>query len=106
MTETVQLLILIALIGVTTLALRATFLFYLPKFINHPRIRRAFDAVPASMLVALVIPFTFFVNQQLSLFRTEVYAILITIPLIYLTKKYAYGLLISIISYIIFINLF
>ncbi|MHA2501926.1 MAG: AzlD domain-containing protein [Candidatus Kariarchaeaceae archaeon] len=92
--------LLIGTIGLATVVIRAIFLFYLPKSADHPLIKRGMEAVPAAMLVALVVPFTLFVDQRIELLRTEVYAILLALPLMRLTKKYAYGLVFAVLIYL------
>ncbi len=96
-----DLAIVIGVIGLSTVFIRAIFLFQLPKKVNHPLVKRGMEAVPAAMLVALVLPFTLFENQRISLFRAEVFAIIISLPLMVMTKKYAYGLLFAVILYLL-----
>lgn len=100
MYSTFELFLIISIIGVTTLFFRSIFLFKLPSWVKHPIVKRGMDAVPSAMLVALVIPFTFFVDKKFLFLRLEVGAILGTIPIVYFTKKYSYGLIFAIILYI------
>ena len=89
----------ITIIGIFTLLNRAIFIYYLPEFMSSKKIKRGMSTVPASMLVSLVIPFTFFIDQQFIFNRPEVYAIIIAIPLIHFSKRYSYGLIIAMICY-------
>ena len=81
------LLSLFLLIGGFTLLFRAILLFKLPSQIQNPYVQYGLNKLPSSMLVALVVPFGFFVDKSFSPFKIEVYAILITIPLLFLLKK-------------------
>ncbi|MEC8704318.1 MAG: AzlD domain-containing protein [Asgard group archaeon] len=91
----------ITIIGIFTLLIRSIFIYYLPEFMSSEKIKRGMSTVPASMLVSLVIPFTFFIDQQFIFNRPEVYAIIISIPLIHFSKRYSYGLIIAMICYFI-----
>ena len=105
MYSTAQFFIITVIIGIATLGLRAIFLYYVPRFIEKPIIKRGMDAVPAAMLVALVIPFTFFSENRFNIMRFEVLAIVITVPIVLKTRRYAYGLLIAFICYELFLLL-
>jgi branched-subunit amino acid transport protein len=98
----IQLLtIAIIIIGLNTLFLRSVFLFYLPEFTSNPVIQKGMQVVPASMLVALVIPFLIFRENELQFFTIEVAAILLTIPIIYKLKNPGYGIIIAFSLYFI-----
>ncbi|MHA1984615.1 MAG: AzlD domain-containing protein [Candidatus Hodarchaeales archaeon] len=96
--QTHELLIVFLIIGSSTFLIRAIFLFKLPNFVNeNKKFRKGLESVPSSLLVALVIPYAFFTEANLLLFRPEVFAILITIPVIWITKKPGMSLIIAII---------
>lgn len=95
-----ELWLMIVVIGIVTFLIRYLFLIFEPRFSDHPVIKRGMRAIPAAMLVALVVPFTLFDNQVIHPFRTEVYAICLTIPITFLTKKYGYGLIFALIIYV------
>lgn len=93
-----DLLLAFFVIGISTFLIRAIFLFYLPNFIkNDVYFKKGLESVPSSLLVVLVIPYAFFVDSQPSLFRPEVLAIILTIPIIWITKKPGLSLIIAII---------
>lgn len=90
-------------IGIFTFTFRAIFLYNLPKrFSENDIIKTGLNSVSSSLLVALVIPFAFFVNLELQLVRIEVLAILVTIPIIYIIKKPGLSLPIAIVVYFVF----
>ncbi len=96
-----ELLAVIVVIGVLTFLIRALFLFYLPKFIEEDiYLKKGLESVPSSLLVVLVIPFAFFVDAQL-LVRPEVFAILLTIPVIWIIKKPGSSLIIAILILVV-----
>jgi branched-subunit amino acid transport protein len=100
--ETLDLLIVFFIIGSFTFLFRAIFLFNLPElFKNSELIRKGLESVPSSLLVVLVIPYAFFVETQLHLIRPEVFAIILTIPIIWITKKPGLSLIIAILVLII-----
>ena len=75
------------IVGIFTFSFRAIFLYTKPKLFKNDLFRNGLDAVPSALLVALVIPFTFFVSGAFEPFRIEVYTIIFTIPIIYYLKK-------------------
>lgn len=91
------------LIGIVTYLLRIVFLLRLPEFTENETVKAGLDAVPSSMLVALVLPFALIVETstgtEISLFRNEIYAILLTIPIVIKLKKPGYSILIALILY-------
>ena len=96
------LLISFFIIGAFTFLFRAIFLYYLPDSFNaNLTLKRGLESVPSSLLVALVIPFTFFIDTTFLPLRAEVYAILLTIPVAYFIKKPGLSLPIAIILYFI-----
>ena len=70
-----------AIIGLFTFLFRAIFLFYVPQFFKNVTIKNGLDSVPSALLVALVIPFTFFVSGNFVPFRIQVLSILLTVSL-------------------------
>ena len=88
------------LTGVGTYIIRVLFLVTRPKLLNNPILQKGLESIPNSLLVAFVIPFTFFINGIFSPLRIEVLAVLITIPLIYYTKKPGLSLIFAIIIYL------
>jgi branched-subunit amino acid transport protein len=59
-------------------------------------IRKGLESVPTSLLVALVIPFALFVNGKLILFRNEVYAVVLTVVVVWYIKKPGLSLILAI----------
>lgn len=94
------------IIGLFTFSFRAIFLYYLPKSFNTNLVlKKGLESVQSSLLVALVIPFTFFLGTSFLPNRPEVFSILITIPIIYFIKKPGLSLPIAIILYFIIITI-
>lgn len=76
------------IIGIGTFFLRAVFLYNLPQFIeNSQNIKQGLNSVPSALLVALVIPYTFFINNTFVFWRNDVLAILLTVPILWFSKK-------------------
>ena len=71
--------------------------FKYPGLLNKSLLRKGLESVPSSLLVALVIPFTFFVEGNLVLLRNEVYAILLTALALWYLKRPGLSLIIAII---------
>ena len=90
-------MLLILFIGCFTYSFRAVFLFKYPGLLNKSLIRKGLESVSSSLLVALVIPFTFFVEGNLVLLRNEVYAILLTVLALWYLKRPGLSLIIAII---------
>ena len=87
-------------VGIFTFSFRAIFLYIRPKLFKNDLFKNGLDAVPSALLVALVIPFTFFVSGAFLPFRIQVITIILTIPIIYYLKKPGLSLPIAIIIYI------
>ncbi len=75
------------ILGLSTFLMRATFLFHFPTRLNNENIRKALESVPSSLLVALVIPYTFFVETSISIFRIEVLILVASVPVINYFRK-------------------
>ena len=88
------------LIGLATFSLRALFLFKLPDIMDNPTLKKGLDSIPSSLLVALVIPFTFFVNGVFLPLRIEVLVVLVTIPIVWLLKKPSLSLPIALVLFL------
>lgn len=86
-TNDLTLLGVFLIVGIFTFFFRAIFLYTKPRLFKNDFFRNGLDAVPSALLVALVIPFTFFVSGSFEPFRIEVYTILLTVPIIYYLKK-------------------
>ncbi|MHA2276243.1 MAG: AzlD domain-containing protein [Candidatus Kariarchaeaceae archaeon] len=97
--NTLELYILISIIGISTYFIRVIYFVINLNLSEKELIKRGLEVVPPSMLVALVIPFTLFDDQSLDLFRIEVAAILLSLPIIYKSRKFGYGLVICFIIY-------
>ena len=95
--ELLTYIILFIFIGCFTYSFRAVFLFKYPGLMNKSLIRKGLESVPSSLLVALVIPFTFFVEGNLVLLRNEVYAILLTVLALWYLKRPGLSLIVAII---------
>ena len=67
--------------------MRTIFLIYFPENLNNEKIKKGLESVPSSLLVALVIPYTFFIGTEFLLFRGEVSIILIVAFIVKYTKK-------------------
>ena len=89
------------MVGIFTFSFRAIFLFHKPNLFKSNHFRNGLDSVPSALLVALVIPFTFFVSGVFLPFRIQVYTILLTIPIIYYLKKPGLSLPVAIIIFAI-----
>lgn len=85
--NTLILLGVFAVVGLFTFSFRAVFLFYMPQMFKSDVFKNGLESVPSSLLVALVIPFTFFSSGFFMPFRIQVFAIVLTVPLIYYLKK-------------------
>jgi branched-subunit amino acid transport protein len=88
------------LVGVATYGIRVIFLIVRPKLLNNPRLQKGLESIPNSLLVAFVIPFTFFMDGVFLPLRIEVLALLITIPIIYTTKRPGLSLIFAISIYL------
>ena len=66
---------------------------------DNPTLKKGLDSIPSSLLVALVVPFTFFVNGFFVPLRLEVFVILITVPIVWLFKKPALSLPIALVLF-------
>lgn len=77
-----------AVVGIFTFSFRAVFLFYMPQKLKRSDIfKNGLESVPSSLLVALVIPFTFFTSGSFLPYRIQVLAVVLTIPVVYYIKK-------------------
>ncbi len=83
------------IIGASTFTLRAVFLYILPEVMDSSVLKKGLSSVSNSLLVALVIPFTFFINGIFTPWRVEVLALIIVVPLIWITKKPGLSLMIA-----------
>ncbi|MHA1236796.1 MAG: AzlD domain-containing protein [Candidatus Hodarchaeales archaeon] len=90
-------ILLILFIGCFTYSFRAVFLFKYPGLFNKSLIRKGLESVSSSLLVALVIPFTFFVGGKFIPLRNEVYAVLLAVLILWYLKKPGLSLIITII---------
>lgn len=89
------------IVGLFTFSFRAIFLFHKPNLFKNIHFRNGLDSVPIALLVALVIPFTFFVSGVFLPFRIPVYTIILTIPIVYYLKKPGLSLPIAIVIFAI-----
>ena len=87
------------IIGLATFFLRAIFLFILPGFMNNSILKKGLSSVSNSLLVAFVIPFTFFVERIFSPWRVEVIAIVIVVPIIWKSRKPGFSLIFAILIF-------
>lgn len=91
------LILVFVCIGLSTFFFRAIFLYYIPSRIQtNQTIRRGIESVPGSLLVALVIPYTLFIDGIFSPWRIEVVSILLAVPVLYYIKKPGLSLLVAI----------
>ena len=95
MYEDKELFIMFLLLGLSTFSMRAMFLINLPQKLNNEMIRKGLESVPSALLVALVIPYTFFIDSTFDLFRLEVVVLLIAIPVIKYLKTPGLSLVFS-----------
>lgn len=84
-------------IGFSTYFFRAVFLYKYPRPMKNNTIRKGLESVPSSLLVAFVVPFTLFIDGKLLIWRKEVLAILLTIPIVWYLKKPGLSLILAII---------
>lgn len=84
--------------GFFTLLTRSIFLIKVPFERDNQLINRGMQAVPSAMLIGLVIPFAFFENQVLVLNSIGL-SIILTIPLVYISKKPGLGILCVLLFY-------
>ena len=98
MEETVVLtyIVLFFMIGCCTYLFRGLFLFKYPKVMENNYIRKGLESVPTSLLVALVIPYALFVDGTLILSRIEVFAVVLTLLVVWFIKKPGLSLIIAI----------
>ncbi len=89
----IEVFLSIVTIGLFTYLARLLFLLYSPKFLSNQRIKSALDGIPAAMLVALVIPTTLFNNGKVDLLRSEVFAIIFSVPIVYRFRYSGLGLI-------------
>ncbi|MHA1996433.1 MAG: AzlD domain-containing protein [Candidatus Hodarchaeales archaeon] len=75
------------IIGLITFFLRAVFLYILPEIMENSVIKQGLQSVSNSLLVALVVPFTFFITGVFSPWRIEVLALIVVVPIVWITKK-------------------
>lgn len=97
---------LIILVGIGTYLIRLVFLLKDFEVLKTKVVAAGLNSVPVTMLVALVIPYTFFVGNQLVISRPEVWAIIFTIPIVYYTKKAGLGIIIAFTLYFLISWLF
>ena len=95
--DTIALLGVFVVVGLFTFSFRAVFLFYMPQIFKSDVFKNGLESVPSSLLVALVIPFTFFASGNFLPFRMQVLAIVLTIPIVYYLKKPGLSLPVAII---------
>ena len=90
-----ELLILFLLLGISSFGMRSMFLIHFPQKLNSAKIRKGLESVPSSLLVALVTPYTFFVDTTFDFNRPEVYVLLIVAVLIKFLKTPSLSLIIA-----------
>ncbi|MHA2033601.1 MAG: hypothetical protein ACW99Q_29890 [Candidatus Kariarchaeaceae archaeon] len=71
------------------------FLIHFPNKLNNANIRKGLESVPSSLLVALVIPYTFFIDKNLDFTRIEVFVLLVITPIIKFLKTPGLSLVLS-----------
>ena len=101
-----KLFAMFVLLGFSTFLMRAIFLFRFPNRLNNKDIRKALESVPSSLLLSLVIPYTFFIESKLSVFRLEVLIIVLSVPVIKYLKKPGLSLVITLSALMIITFLF
>ncbi|MHA2294329.1 MAG: AzlD domain-containing protein [Candidatus Hodarchaeales archaeon] len=84
------------IIGLATFLMRAIFLYILPEIMKSKILRKGLKSVSNSLLIALVIPFTFFVDGVFSPWRVEVLVLGIVIPIIWYSRKPGFSLIFAI----------
>lgn len=89
----------ILVIGIATYLIRVILFFKLPRFADNKYIEKGMHSIPATMLVALVVPFAIIFDETINLFRNEVYTIIITIFIVWKIKKPSIALLIAMLIY-------
>ena len=94
-----ELLISILVVGIATFLMRAYGIFTSVTRIEHPLISKAMEAIPASMLVAFVVPYAFLKDKTLIFWRPEVLAILVTLLVVFIIRRPGYGLPIALCLY-------
>ena len=100
-----ELLLLFIALGISTFSMRSIFLIHIPEKLNNEKIRKGLESVPSSLLVALVIPYTFFLGTNLDIFRLEVIVLLIASPIIKFLKTPGLSLVISLSLLLAFVML-
>ncbi len=71
------------------------FLIYFPQKLNNEQIRKGLESVPSSLLVALVIPYTFFTNNVVEFNRLEVFVLLVVAAIIKFLKTPGLSLVVA-----------
>ncbi|MHA1977869.1 MAG: AzlD domain-containing protein [Candidatus Hodarchaeales archaeon] len=87
------------IIGLATFFLRSIFLYMHPGLMNNSILKKGLSSVSSSLLVALVIPFTFFVEGIFSPWRVEVISIIIVIPIVWKSRKPGFSLIFAILIF-------
>ncbi len=87
------------LIGLATFLLRAVFLFSLPRLMENTILKKGLSSVSSSLLVALVIPYTFFIGGIFSPWRVEVLVLLLVIPIVWFSKKPGFSLIFAVLIF-------
>jgi hypothetical protein len=70
-----------------------------PGLMNNSILKKGLSSVSSSLLVALVIPFTFFVEGIFSPWRVEVISIIIVIPIVWKSRKPGFSLIFAILIF-------
>ncbi|MCE7737629.1 MAG: AzlD domain-containing protein [Candidatus Heimdallarchaeota archaeon] len=90
-----ELLIMFFLLGISTFGMRSLFLVHFPQKLNNEQIRKGLESVPSSLLVALVIPYTFFIETDVDFIRLEVFVLLVVMVIIKFLKTPGLSLVIA-----------
>ncbi len=97
-----SLTVLIGIIGMSlaTFLTRALFFIYPPRIVLRQNIRRALNSVPAAMLVALVVPFTF-TAVTLNLMLVQLACVSSGFIAAYLLKRPGMGIVIALLLFFV-----
>ena len=87
MTSVIEYLILFCIVGGFTLFFRAIPFYKYPSFLDRKTIKRGLESIPNTLLIALTVPFIFFIDTDFVPYRLDVLSLLLSIPIVLWTKR-------------------
>lgn len=89
----------ILIIGIFTYAFRVVLFFKLPGFTENKYIKKGMESIPATMLIALVIPFSIIIDDKVVFLSIEFISIGTAAIIVWKLKKPNYGLIFTLAIY-------